>query len=1000
MDGARPLGHPDVMAGIAPGTTVLERYVVVKHLLGTRITDLYRARNTSNDEEVVLKALRQGVPDVVAQRFEREARMMSVIMHPNVVRLQTYGTVEGRPCLIMESVDGERLDRVIAREGAIPWPDAVKWMLGLLSGLEAVHAAQVVHRDVAPNNIVITKDGKTKLTNLDLATMSGGATSVTTGGELLGIPHYIAPERALQAKPANELSDIYSAGATLYHMVSGRVPFLAANFRELTQAFANPPSPPDAPPGLPVVPQAVQDAIAGAIDAEPTRRTRSARQFASKLRVALREEGAAARKSSVRRTTGSSPAGQRGGRTPGQPRISTRVHAVSSARATSAPRTMSGAHATSSTGNPPAGNPPLARSAAIPPSASPVARARRPDSRSPSGPNPANNRAPAGTSQPRASVPRSDVPRSDPLRANAPRSDALRTSDHRVSSRRSLNPPQVTAAPSYEARHNAPPLNDDLGLDLAVAPAGDHELMNDSSYAVDPLMGYGAYGEGPPADATVIPGAGPVLAPNVPGGSPRMGDVSMELELAPSAGQVPASADWAAGSLELDVDDDELRQAGITFDANGVATHSSEPVLGGATASDSIPSSYAFTSAAAELEPIASAPTEVEVSGRTPAQNASPTGPNAAPNVRQHSARPHPQSSAPVLGLRSSRTTGPQRKMDSKPLTLPPGVHEAGQRAQATAAGSSPYARPRRDTPGPAFAAEVGPSGTQPHARAAEIRASATSLPPAAPQVSRRITGSGPVAPLGGSRVTGSNPVVPMRDARVTGSNTVVPMGGSRVTGSNPVVPMGVAPRGRVTGSNPVVPMGVAPGRGRVTGSHSAVPMGHGNVGAPPRPPPADDDLPIDYSGPDPSATPDPRRNKRFSTGSSTLRQAAVLGAQLDMPEDVELPPLRRVYAVLACRAVDPAPPATKVGVWLESQLRGRGGVRVLSSEVFFIVLNADNNEHGERLTTVILGALTKAFGQDVQVAWQLAEEPALEDSLRPSAAVPPVVEDLLAKLH
>ncbi len=119
-----------------------------------------------------------------------------------------------------------------------------------------------------------------------------------------------------------------------------------------------------------------------------------------------------------------------------------------------------------------------------------------------------------------------------------------------------------------------------------------------------------------------------------------------------------------------------------------------------------------------------------------------------------------------------------------------------------------------------------------------------------------------------------------------------------------------------------------------------------------------------------------------------------------DMPADVELPPLRRTYAALVCRTVPPAPSASMIARWLESQLPAQSGVRVLSDQLLIALLNAESAEHGDQAARALTASLSKTFGSGVAHAYELSAEPQLKHALRPSGLLPPLFEDLFARLR
>ena len=152
-------------------------------------------------------------------------RSASNLDHPNVVRALEYGVLGGRPYLVMEFVDGESLGQRIERDGRIPEAEAIRIIALASQGLHHAHKNGMVHRDVKPDNIIVTKEGQVKLLDLGLVKEADNDVNLTRTGRGLGTPHFMAPEQFRNAKNADVKCDIYSLGATLYQMVTGELPF-------------------------------------------------------------------------------------------------------------------------------------------------------------------------------------------------------------------------------------------------------------------------------------------------------------------------------------------------------------------------------------------------------------------------------------------------------------------------------------------------------------------------------------------------------------------------------------------------------------------------------------------------------------------------------------------------------------------------------------------------------------------------------------------------------
>jgi hypothetical protein len=262
------LGNYDILVKIAEGG------------MGT----VYKARHRVNGEIVAVKVIAAVTAKnpILLQRFEREFMAARVLEHPNVVRALDYSGVGPYPFLVMEFVDGESLGQRVERAGAFEESEAVRLIVQVCEGLQRAHKQGLVHRDVKPDNIMVTREGVAKLTDLGLVKDVEGDLNLTKTGRGLGTPHYMAPEQFRNAKGVDIRGDIYSLGATLYAMVTGQVPFENASpldcwMKKIHNEFAPPKE------LNPAVSERVDWAIRRAMSAEPDRRPSSCREFVEDL---------------------------------------------------------------------------------------------------------------------------------------------------------------------------------------------------------------------------------------------------------------------------------------------------------------------------------------------------------------------------------------------------------------------------------------------------------------------------------------------------------------------------------------------------------------------------------------------------------------------------------------------------------------------------------------------------------------------------------------------
>ncbi len=198
---------------------------------------VYRAYHPEFDVPVAVKVLAAPAarkPGAL-ERFRREAQMAARIRHQNVVNVFEYGLdgCHDRPFIVMEYVDGPNLsDALDDRGGRLPCDEAIRIVTEIAAGLKEFEKRGIVHRDVKPANIILTDDGA-KLADMGLARRLNDDAALTTTREVVGTPHYMSPEQVRNPKHLDVRSDIYSLGATFYHMVTGAYPFEGETAQEV-----------------------------------------------------------------------------------------------------------------------------------------------------------------------------------------------------------------------------------------------------------------------------------------------------------------------------------------------------------------------------------------------------------------------------------------------------------------------------------------------------------------------------------------------------------------------------------------------------------------------------------------------------------------------------------------------------------------------------------------------------------------------------------------------
>ncbi|MDP2309809.1 MAG: serine/threonine-protein kinase [Pseudomonadota bacterium] len=276
---------------LAAGQLVLERYVIDSVIQRGGMGVVYRGHHHRLQTPVAIKTMLTPDDPMMALRFAREAELMSRIRHPNVVSILEYATLEEGPCIVMEFIEGTTVSGLLKEGGAIPWPRAVAYMIGVCSGLAALHLSEIVHRDLKPSNIVVT-DGSppmVKLLDLGIArSLSPDTMSLTTTGGHVGTFSYMSPEQ-LRGESVTARSDLYSASILFYEMLTG-VPLAPRdNVVAVYQRLNKRVSPPVSPPHVPAVPDALAAIILSGLELDPGARPLSARTYAGLLDRARRE---------------------------------------------------------------------------------------------------------------------------------------------------------------------------------------------------------------------------------------------------------------------------------------------------------------------------------------------------------------------------------------------------------------------------------------------------------------------------------------------------------------------------------------------------------------------------------------------------------------------------------------------------------------------------------------------------------------------------------------
>jgi serine/threonine-protein kinase len=277
---------------IAPGVRLDERYEIVAPLGAGGMGEVYRARDLRLHREVAVKVL----PQRLAQdqdalgRFEREARSLAALSHPQIVSLHDFGSHDGLSYAVMELLEGETLRQRLQR-GTFTWAEAVGLGAQMAEGLAAAHSKGVVHRDLKPENVILSRTGAVKILDFGLARTDGPVppsdqtltSAPTAPGVVLGTLSYMPPEQ-VRGQTVDPRGDIFALGCVLYEMIGGKPPFARPTTADTVAALLTA-APAELASVAPAVPPALEQAVMRALEKDPESRFQSAQDLAFALRM-------------------------------------------------------------------------------------------------------------------------------------------------------------------------------------------------------------------------------------------------------------------------------------------------------------------------------------------------------------------------------------------------------------------------------------------------------------------------------------------------------------------------------------------------------------------------------------------------------------------------------------------------------------------------------------------------------------------------------------------
>ncbi|MFO8192682.1 MAG: Stk1 family PASTA domain-containing Ser/Thr kinase [Bacillota bacterium] len=271
------------------GKILAGRYELIEKIAEGGMARVYRGRDLLLKRTIAVKVLKDQMTGDAAfiRRFEREAQSAAALSHPHIVNIYDVGEENGIYFMVMEYVDGRNLKDYIREKGRLPVEEAMHIASQIAEALEEAHAAGMVHRDIKPQNILFSRDGKIKVTDFGIA-IAGDGVTVTVGDQIVGSVQYISPEQA-RGGIAIKQSDLYSLGIVLYEMVTSKVPFtgespVALAMKHVQEEIV--------PPRrlVPGIPRELEQIILKAVQKDTAERYTSASEFLEDLRIVGRKE--------------------------------------------------------------------------------------------------------------------------------------------------------------------------------------------------------------------------------------------------------------------------------------------------------------------------------------------------------------------------------------------------------------------------------------------------------------------------------------------------------------------------------------------------------------------------------------------------------------------------------------------------------------------------------------------------------------------------------------
>jgi predicted Ser/Thr protein kinase len=271
-------------AGELRSGALLGSYEVQEQLGRGGMSEVYLGHHTRLNRPVAIKVLAAAMAGYAdfRERFEREARAVAALSHPNIVQVYDFGDVDGLYYMVMEYIGGSDLACHLAERGPLPLAE-VRLLAGdIAAALDYAHGRGVIHRDIKPSNVML-RNGGAVLADFGIAkVLAGGEAAATRAGMLVGTPDYMAPEQIRGAAELDARADIYAFGVMLFQLLTGRLPFVRSHAGEVVQAHLHHPAP-DPRILVPTLPTPAAQAIMQALAKNPAERPATAGQLAAAL---------------------------------------------------------------------------------------------------------------------------------------------------------------------------------------------------------------------------------------------------------------------------------------------------------------------------------------------------------------------------------------------------------------------------------------------------------------------------------------------------------------------------------------------------------------------------------------------------------------------------------------------------------------------------------------------------------------------------------------------